>query len=162
MRVHSLRLLLLTALGRAGASTVKRAAYHASVAGCPRGTTGDVLISLLPRPLDRRLSTPSKSPGARYAEKLLSITTRKQVQDGVPKHTAQARAHSLNASVDVEVHAVFEYLLDGLAARLSEEKLNYVLDDDAAVAIVEADCFVHARCVRRFRVLASPVGGALS
>jgi hypothetical protein len=147
-----------TPVGPVGPATTsaKRWFYEQSILNCSSsrggfGMTGDVIIRVrrengLSPAQSRSRSVGGQSAGAAYAQKLLARKKKVKKRRSLGENDiAQTRGGVDEEDVpDVEVRAVYEEVIDGVAAHLSEEKLEFVLGDDE-VETVEADCVVRAR-----------------
>jgi hypothetical protein len=144
------------------ANDAKRWYYEQSILNCSSvhggfGTTGDVIISVRRAAQSAAQSIRGGgglSAGATYAQKLLAAKTNIIQRRRFGRNLGEDDHKDEDIeeeSPDVEVRAVYEEVIDGLAAHLSEEKLQFVLDDDEVVG-VEADCIVKARCDHKEKI----------
>ena len=166
MMMHSCLVLgLLAAASGAPVASAKMSAkrwyYEQSILNCSSGrsgfgTTGDVIISVRRAgPATQGRGEGGSSAGATYAQKLLAMKTNIKKKSRVGSHLGEDGDDTEEEGPDVEIRAVYETVLDGLAAHLSDEKMQFVLNDED-VELVEADCIVKARCAKTAPSLIPP------
>lgn len=107
--------------------------YNSSLSHCDLGSSG-VIVELIPQSVAtrrRHLKLEGKSRADRYLDKL-----RLHIQQ-----TPHLR--KLSSSL-LMVHGTFSTLVDGFAATLDEQMLQYILNDPEEVAAVEANWCVRS------------------